>query len=433
MRFRLFIAVLISALISCLTVFGTSPPAQAGVVKVKLSNINNGKIRVNWNQAPGRDVSYAVQIATDRSIETYVSTFPVPRGQTWLDVPHADLVTPDSGAYTFVKVKISREGQNSGTRVVWIKPKPVTPPATASKVKIATFNVRVWGAEDKAGKKDTSWKVRRKKIAASVRAAKPGVLVVQEASGAPKWKVAGKRWQFQDLAKRLPKKYRLTSKGLYTTSRKSSGSQGSRIIYNSKRYEVLRTGYLKTPSFSPSRIRWAPWVLLRDRRTSEEFYAASAHLASGRDKPGSRRLYDMRQRQTDFLHSQLSRLKVTGRGVYLGGDLNSTNNTKPDNNVHRTLVRGGWYDAFASTAVTGASYPTTNGFKFPVKTGAFRRDYIMSLGAPKGSHSFKNHAYTSRSQLHSDHFMQSAVLPVTSGPYLPAISIGRTTYRPLRR
>jgi endonuclease/exonuclease/phosphatase family metal-dependent hydrolase len=437
MRTRLIAAGLTTALAAGLLLVGAGAPAQAGDLDVRLSNTVEGMVHVEWDAAKGPGNTYAVQIATDRLIKTHVEQFSVPDGQTWLDVPHASLVTPASGDYTFVKVQIDRHGngKNSGTPTAWIKPTPVVPPATGGKVEIATFNTRIWNANDKRGNKKTptSWSVRRKKIAKVVRDTDPGVLLLQESSGAAKWRIAGKLWQFQDLAKRLPKKYTLSVNGLYTTPRKAVGSQGSRIIVDTSKFQVLSTGYVKPPAFSPAQVRWIPWVLLRDRVTAEEFYVASAHLQSGADKGSSHRLYDMRQRQTDFLHSQLSQFAATGRGVYVGGDFNSTSNTKPDNNVHRTLVADGWYDSFATTDVQGDNLPTTNDFVFPVKPGPFRRDYIMSLGAPQGSYSYVNHTYNAASQFQSDHFMQSAVLPVKPGPYLAAIELGSSKYKPYLR
>ncbi|KQW47318.1 hypothetical protein ASC77_12650 [Nocardioides sp. Root1257] len=439
MRTRLIVAGLASALISSSLLLGATAPAQAGDLHVKLTNNGDGTIHVDWDPAVGVGSTYKVQIATDRGSKTHVQTFDVPGNgaQTELDVPHADLVTPASGDYTFVTVLIDRHGngKNSGTPTTWIKPTPVVPPATGSTIKMATFNTRIWRAADRKDKKTLiSWNVRRKKIVATIKATAPGVVLLQESSGAAKLRVAGKLWQFQDIANRLPKKYKLSVQGLYTNARGLAiGSQGSRIIVDTSRYSVVKTGYVQPPAFSPTQTRFMPWALLRVRATGEEFYVASAHLQSGADKPGQTRLYDMRQKQTDYINAQLALLAASGRGVYLGGDFNSTSNTKPDNNVHRTLVADGWYDGFATTTVSGAAYPTTNDFDFPVKPGPFRRDYLMSLGAPQGSYGYTNHFYNSGTKFASDHFMQSATFPIGAGPYLTAAQIGRSKYKPYHR
>ena len=309
MRTRLIAAALTTALRPACSCVGAGAPAQAGDLNVKLSNTPEGLVHVEWDAAKGPGNTYVVQIATDRLIKTHVRV-QRPRRPDRFDVPHASLVTPASGDYTFVKVQIDRHGngKNSGTPTAWIKPTPVVPPATGGKVEIATFNTRIWNAEDKKGNKKTptSWSVRRKKIAKVVRATDPGVLLLQESSGAAKRRISGKLWQFQDLAKRLPKKYKLSVNGLYTTPRKAVGSQGSRIIVDTSKFQVLSTGYIKPPAFSPAQVRWVPWALLRDRVSAEEFYVASAHLQSGADKACSTRLYGMRQRQTDYINGQLS-------------------------------------------------------------------------------------------------------------------------------
>jgi len=64
-------------------------------------------------------------------------------------------------------------------------------------------------------------------------------------------------------------------------------------------------------------------------------------------------------------------------------------------------------------------------YVFPVPLGPFRRDYILSLGAPPGSYSYVNRVYQSVRRFASDHFMQSATLPVQAGPYAAAVRVGR--------
>ena len=98
--------------------------------------------------------------------------------------------------------------------------------------------------------------------------------------------------------------------------------------------------------------------------------------------------------------------------VIIAGDLNSTANTKPYNNVQRALLRAGMYDAYASKHIAGGKYPTTNMFKFPVRPTPHRRDYILTFGAVRGSCGYRNMAYTQRSRVASDHFMQVASLPL---------------------
>ncbi len=52
--------------------------------------------------------------------------------------------------------------------------------------------------------------------------------------------------------------------------------------------------------------------------------------------------------------------------VILGGDLNSTANTLPYNNVHQALMNAGFYDAYATASIVGGQFPTTQDSMFPV-------------------------------------------------------------------
>lgn len=430
MRSRLIAASLGLALsLGLLSATEAPVSAKAGdYLNVVLTNTPDGNINVHWDKANGSKVThYEVFTSTARLINVDVQSYSSngPDVQD-LVVPHAVGVTPNSGDYTFVKVRVFRSnGHNAGTPAKWIKPTPIAPPATGTQVTLGTFNVRLWTAEDRKSKKITAWPVRRKKVARTILDSGAGVTFLQEVSGPPKLKVAGKKWQFEDLVGLLPKKYKLTSRDLYKQRGRTAGSQGSRIIYDSSKYSVLTTGYLKMPSFNIKLTRWVPWALFRVKATGEEFYGLSVHLQSGDDKDGTLRRFNMRQKQTDYLSAQLPKLSATGRAVYIGGDFNSTSNTKPYNNVHRTFVANGFYDAFATTSVTGDAFPTSNDFVFPVVPGPFRRDYLMSLGAPAGSYSYVNHVYQSASQFASDHFMQSATMPVNPGPYTAAVRIGR--------
>ena len=188
---------------------------------------------------------------------------------------------------------------------------------------------------------------------------------------------------------------------------------------------MSRVGYLKMPAVSLRGTRWVPWALLRSRTTGEEFYVLSTHFRAATTSRARRGASTCARRQAEFIIDQTASLAATGRSVFVGGDFNSTSNTRPHNGVHRTMVLAGYSDGFASRDITNGEYPTTtHGFSFPVRPGAYRRDYLMGLNTPGGSYSFVNHVNQSESSAASDHFMQSAVLPVRPGPYGAARSAG---------
>ena len=294
------------------------------------------------------------------------------------------------------------------TRWQWLLPTPVTPPAGGDSVKVATFNIRTWGA-DSSQKARTSWTNRRARVVKQMVNSGAGVFLLQEASGSPKSRVAGRRWQYQDLAARTAGPLRARPSATYTYQGRTAGAQGNRIIYDTSRYAKRDAGYFRLPTDSMSNNRWVPWVLLRSKKTGAEFYAMSIHFTSGDDRPGSTRFFDARQTQADQDGQQRPGVSPTsGRTVYVGGDFNSTSNQLPYNNVHRTFVDAGFYDGFSTAAAnrTNGSYPTTNGFRFPVTEQPYRRDYVMALhptargdvsadAALAGSYAFRNYVYQS--------------------------------------
>lgn len=393
--------------------------ADGGYLNVQLSNTSDGRILVDWDRAAGSNVThYVVETATARNMRTDLwRSARVDPGTSELVVDPSIAVTPASGDYTFVKVRVYRSTVNGETPTKWIMPTPVDPPATGPRVNLASFNVKIWRARE--GQEPwMSWTSRRDHIVSTIVGSRAGVILVQEASGAAKLRVAGKRWQFQDLVRRLPDRFRLTDGRLYTHRGEITGSQGARIIYDTALYSRVSVGYLKMPAVSLRGTRWVPWALLRSRTTGEEFYVLSTHFKSGSDKPGSTAVFDLRQRQAEFILDRTAPMAATGRSVFVGGDFNSTSNTRPYNGVHRAMVLAGFSDGFASRTITNGEYPTTtHGFSFPVRPGAYRRDYLMGRNTPGGSYSFVNHVNQSESTAASDHFMQSAVMPVQAGPY----------------
>jgi endonuclease/exonuclease/phosphatase family metal-dependent hydrolase len=407
--------------LSMASVPGTNVAQADGFLNVRLSNVSSDQLRVTWDPVASADY-YQVVTASSRRMDAERQSHRVEAGgSSTVVVDHVHDARPESGNFTFVEIVVHRrDGSTSDTKTSWIAPPPVAPSeprAGDNSVELATFNVRTWGA-DKSQKAATSWTHRRARIVRTMVRSGAGVFLIQEASGTRRQRVAGRRFQYQDLARRLPARYALARKALYTYRGRGAGSQGNRIIYDTRLYQKLGQGYFRMPSSSMSTNRWVPWVKLRVRAApSVAFYAMSMHFRSGDDRPGSTTYFRARQKQAAQMMRKVRELGARGQTVYVGGDFNSTSNSRPYNGVQRTFLDAGMYDAFATKARTNGKYPTTNGFRFPVSPQPYRRDYLMAYQAPEGSYGFKNHAYRSRSSLASDHFMQSATLPVNTGPY----------------
>ncbi|MET1059412.1 MAG: endonuclease/exonuclease/phosphatase family protein [Nocardioides sp.] len=431
MRARLLALLATVLMATCLTSLSTGAARAEGFLDLRLSNVDAGHLKVSWTASSTYRYTVAVSASrVDGAPTQEYDEGSAPAGTPLsITVPHAPGATPESGAYTYVRIIARRPGSTTRTRWEWLLPTPVTPPSGGDRVKVATFNVRTWGA-DSSQRARTSWTKRRGRVVKQMVNSGAGVFLLQEASGSPKLRVAGKRWQYQDLARRLPDRFALARRSTYTSKGRTAGAQGNRIIYDASRYAKRGAGYFRLPTKSMSNNRWVPWVLLRSRTTGVEFYAMSVHFTSGGDKPGSTRFFQARQKQATTMVSNARNLAATGRTVYLGGDFNSTSNQLPYNNVHRIFVDAGFYDGFSTAEAnrTNGAYPTTNGFRFPVSQQPYRRDYVMALhptaagntdadAALAGSYAFKNYVYRSMSSVASDHFMQSATMPVKAGPY----------------
>jgi endonuclease/exonuclease/phosphatase family metal-dependent hydrolase len=412
---------LLAALAVVAGVFVATPAAQAdcdATLCLALANIPGqpDKLEVTWTAKDGYR-GYTVVVSGSRIAgaadvrydEGHAST----GTQMRVVVDHAPGSTPASGGYTYVRL-IKRGSSISTTRWQWQVPTPIAPPSSADKVKIATFNVRTWGA-DRSQRATNSWTHRRAKVVKTMLNSGAGLFLLQETSGSPKLRVSGRRWQYQDLLRRMPDRFALTRRAPYTYKGRITGGQGNRIIYDTKLYSRHDTGYFQMPTESRSNNRWVPWALMRKKSTGAEFYVMAAHF-----KSGDNRAFRDRQLQAARMVSKAQALANRGNGlrtVLAGGDFNSTSNTMPYNGVHRTFANAGFYDGFATHNRVNGAYPTSNqGFR-RVGKQPFRRDYLMSLNGPQGSYGFKNHVDQRAIRAASDHFMQSATFPVTSKPY----------------
>jgi hypothetical protein len=95
--------------------------------------------------------------------------------------------------------------------------------------------------------------------------------MVQEASGAPRLRVAGRRWQFQDLVPRMPERYRLVDNLPYRRSGRIIGSQDARTIYGGDLFSSLKHGFYGLPDDALKNVRWMPWVLLLSKADGTAF------------------------------------------------------------------------------------------------------------------------------------------------------------------
>ncbi|WGL51152.1 hypothetical protein P5P86_14415 [Nocardioides sp. BP30] len=374
-----------------------------GLYKVSLSNTADGHILVKWKWKKSRSKrlkKWKIVTSTSRTTQTDVTTYTAKRKKRSIVVSPAPSVTPASGDYTFVKVyTVPKHGKKHGSATHWIQAPVTAHPTGSARVTIGTFNVRDADL-DKSG--PHTWANRKQNVINTIKSSGAGIVNLQEASGMKK-DAQGYSYlsQLQDIAQGTGM---TPANPNYRSFFAGSGSQGTRILYNSNLYTVSSEGHAQLTG-----SRFIEWAKFTERSSGRTFWDVSMHLFSNTSAAGENtRVQEARQiiARVGALHAS------DGSPVYLAGDSNSTIYSKPKGLVHRTFIGAGFYDAFATTSITNQAYPTTNDFDFPVKPSPHRRDVILSYGAPKGSFWYRNLFYNSAAHVASDHFMQVAQLPL---------------------
>lgn len=382
---------------------GDDPKNQPGKgpLKLRLTNLPDGKILVHWKgKGPRKNFKpWKIVTSTSRKMDTDRKVYHAKGKKRSKVVPHAPSVTPASGDYTFVKVYAKRKHHLKGgsSPAKWIQAPVTATPSGSDRLTIGTFNVR--DADISAGTPDWgTWNKRRPEVARTISSSGAGIVNLQEASGSMG---TGTVAQAQQIAADTG----LTLVNASPYSGAVIGKQGARILYNKGLYSVVASGQQPLPSGY-----WVAWAEFQENSTGRRFFDVSMHLQKGNTATEER----ARVGEADAVITLARQLATRDgrREVFVAGDSNSTIYSKPKGLVHREFIGNGFYDAFATTQISGQAYPTTNDFQFPVKMGPFRRDLIMSFNGPQGSFWYHNLAYASQSQIASDHFMQVAQLPL---------------------
>lgn len=394
-----------------------SRPNGAGNLKLSLVSTDDGKIRVSWKRPapPGKLRKFVVRVGPNRQLSSRVRTYRVsPRAQS-ITVDRAYGASGTSGNYSFVKVTVYRKTRTHGSSPTkWIQAPLASPcsAAAADRVSVATFNVRTWSADGRKGTSRFNWNVRGENVITDILRSGAHALALQEASG-PAGVGFGARDQNAWILNRLnaidsDRSARWVD-ALTDDDYRGKGLIGTRVFYDAHQFTKLASGLyrIKDPQAVDALLPWAR--LQAVGRGQAPFVLASTHLDAGEKRAD----FAIRGRQVQQVIDHLRELQQAyGGQVILGGDLNSTANTAPYNNVQRALIGAGLYDSFATTRIAHAAYSTTNGFNFPVRRTPARRDYLMSLGPVRGSCAYVNQAYRQASKVASDHFLQRATLPL---------------------
>jgi endonuclease/exonuclease/phosphatase family metal-dependent hydrolase len=409
----------LAAGVAFLLMIGTIAPASAatptGHKHVTTTLTSTNRIVVDWK--PTSAVKYyKVRTSSTPDMSQDVKTVKVAKSSTKYTInATADryaYAKPSSGNYIFVRVyAIKKNGKIGISPYKKVRLHPVTPPAGAQKLTVATFNVRTADSQVKGH----SWNSRVNAVADLIDKSNADVVALQEA-GANLGKTVyapGQydiRWQFEDVDSHVDSKYALVYDGEYSTA-SNGGKEGTRILYDTTAVRVVETGFF-APSKVTKYLRWVPWALFENTTTGERFYFISAHLDNRKDSGKKRTLYELRVKQIDSIIDKARDFKRSGHQVILAGDLNSNIYSQPRNGVHRKLIAAGFYDAYATGDNVKEFRVTYNGFAASKKS-ASRTDYILTFGRAdlKGAFRYRNWTAKENGVYASDHNMQSAIVP----------------------
>jgi endonuclease/exonuclease/phosphatase family metal-dependent hydrolase len=309
-------------------------------------------------------------------------------------------------------------------------PKPLPPQASGTKMRIASFNVRT----AKATTDPRTWIQRAPDVAAQIVDRNPGLAALQElgpgrADGLT-GTTNGTARQTESLITALQAangtKYALVRTTPYVQAGLPSGTQGTRILYDTSRYTLqsdcpdTTDGRKYSPSCSivlpllptdaETARRRAAVAQFQDRVTKKSFFFVSAHLDERHsDNLTTERSYDsLRKSQANAIVEGVAKLNTANLPVIIGGDMNSWQNNRVGNSPHDTLVAQGFYDASAAVTRVNIKYTTMNHFNttLPASSQGFgsRLDMLFVKGA-KGSARFENVMKVTDPARPSDHNM----------------------------
>ncbi|HEX8510763.1 MAG TPA: endonuclease/exonuclease/phosphatase family protein [Propionibacteriaceae bacterium] len=311
-----------------------------------------------------------------------------------------------------------------------VLPKPQAPKAKGTRLRIATFNVRT----AKATKDKHNWNQRAAIVARYIVSRRPGVVALQELNpgradgrkGATKGTPSQTGSLESALARNGGKRYRLTRRTPYVAPGKTSGTQGSRILYDTSRYTLLTRCRDKTGKSSYSitcsvnlpvregnekHRRRGAIAQFRDRQTGKKFWLVSVHFDPRHTSRAlTERKYDaLRRTQANYAAAWAARVNRSRVPVIIAGDYNTwQNNQVTMNTAHDRLVQLGYYDASAAGKRVNFGYTTYNGFRDIVPPASCavggHLDQIMVKGA-RGASYYENVMKIRDTRRPSDHNM----------------------------
>ena len=272
-------------------------------------------------------------------------------------------------------------------------------------LRVGTFNVRTARAQD-----DRSWLERANDVAREIAGRNPGVLAVQElgpgrADGS-KGTTTGHLRQTTSLERSLrsvvgDSRYQLVRTTPYVKPGTNHGTQGTRILYDTRKFKLLSNCPEKTgsknynpscsmnmplrASDSESLRRSAAYAKFADRKTGKRFWVVSVHLDDRHSSSlSTEKSYNaLRGRQARAVYAKVNSLRKAGEKIIYAGDFNSWQTNRAGDAPHKYLVSQGFYDTVRADSRINVKYPTVNHFQTTLSAKPIRLDYVMIKGSKR--------------------------------------------------
>lgn len=269
-------------------------------------------------------------------------------------------------------------------------------------MRVGTFNVRTARAHD-----GRSWLQRANDVAREIASSSPGVLAVQElgpgrADGS-KGTTTGHLRQTVSLERSLKRvvgdsRYQLVRTTPYVKPGTNHGTQGTRILYDTRKFKLLSNCPEKTgsknynpscsmnlplrSSDSESLRRSAAYARFADRKTGARFWVVSVHLDDRHSGSlSTEKSYNaLRGKQARAVYLKVNGLRKAGDKIIYAGDFNSWQTNRAGDAPHEYLVGQGFDDTVAAAKRINVKYPTINHFKTTLQAKRVRLDYVMVKG-----------------------------------------------------
>ncbi|HEX5905450.1 MAG TPA: endonuclease/exonuclease/phosphatase family protein [Propionibacteriaceae bacterium] len=266
-------------------------------------------------------------------------------------------------------------------------------------LRVGTFNVRTARAQD-----DRSWLERANDVAREIASRNPGVLAVQElgpgrADGS-KGTTTGHLRQTVSLERSLQRvigddRYQLVRTTPYVKPGTNHGTQGTRILYDTRKFKLLSNCPEKTgsknynpscsmnlplrSSDSESLRRSAAYAKFADRKTGVRFWVVSVHLDDRHSSSlSTEKSYNaLRGAQARAVYLKVNGLRKSGEKIIYAGDFNSWQTNRAGDAPREYLLRQGFYDTAAAATRININYPTINHFNTTVTAKRIRLDMVM--------------------------------------------------------